>query len=186
MPQPLKVFISSPADVTPERRRAALIIEQLAKDYARFFDISFVLWETEPMLASGHFQDSITPPGDCDIVLLILWSRLGTLLPERTELREYRGLDGRAPVTGTEWEFENALAARQHRPAPDILAYRKAVAPTVSLKDKAAKVAAEDQWERLEAFWAAIFSIAAYFAPPSANSSTSMASPRRSRRTCAT
>lgn len=153
MVEPLRVFISSPSDVTPERRRAALVIERLAKDYARFFDIGFVLWETEPMLASGHFQDHITPPADTDIVVLILWSRLGTNLPERTEIREYRGIDGRVPVTGTEWEFESALAAQRLRNAPDILAYRKAVDPTVSVKNKAAKAAAEEQWEKLENFW---------------------------------
>jgi hypothetical protein len=54
------------------------------------------------MLASGHFQDAIEPPSTHDIVLLILWSRLGTPLPERTAVREYRGIDGRVPVTGTE------------------------------------------------------------------------------------
>ena len=42
------------------------------------------------------------------IVVLILWSRLGTPLPIKTERREYIGLDGRSPVTGTEWEFEDA------------------------------------------------------------------------------
>ena len=35
------------------------------------------------MLASGHFQDAIEPPSASDIVILILWSRLGTPLPER-------------------------------------------------------------------------------------------------------
>ena len=105
------------------------------------------------MLATGHFQDHITPPADTDIVVLILWSRLGTNLPERTEIREYRGIDGRVPVTGTEWEFESALAAQRLRNAPDILAYRKAVDPTVSVKNKAAKAAAEEQWEKLENFW---------------------------------
>ena len=32
------------------------------------------------MLASGHFQDAIEPPSAFDIVVLILWSRLGTPL----------------------------------------------------------------------------------------------------------
>ena len=63
------------------------------------------------MVASGHFQDSIEPPSAFDIVVLIVWSRLGTPLPERTKVREYRGIDGRAPVTGTEWEYEEALKA---------------------------------------------------------------------------
>src|SRR5262245_45685594 len=125
----LKVFISSPSDVSVERRRAALVIEKLAKEYGRFFDVMPVLWETEPMLASGHFQDAIVPPAQTDVVVLILWSRLGTPLPERTERQLYRGIDGRAPVTGTEWEFESALAAHRQKGAPDLLVYRKTAPP---------------------------------------------------------
>ena len=153
----LRIFISSPGDVIPERRRAQLVIDKLAKTYARFFAIEPILWETEPMLASGHFQDQIIPPSQTDIVLLIVWSRLGTPLPARTETREYRGIDGRVPVTGTEWEFEDALAGQKTRGAPDILAYRKQADPVVSLKDKAAKAAAETQWEKLDAFWSRWF-----------------------------
>jgi hypothetical protein len=97
MPREFRIFISSPADVSAERRRAALVVEQLAKEYARFFKIEPVLWESEPMLASGHFQDAIVPPAETDILVLIVWSCLGTPLPEQTEKQTYRGIDGRAP-----------------------------------------------------------------------------------------
>jgi hypothetical protein len=153
MPTPLQIFISSPGDVIPERRRARLVIEKLTKIYARFFSIKAIQWEIEPMMASGHFQDQITPPGETDIVVLIVWSRLGTALPAETATRTYRGIDGRTPVTGTEWEFEDALAAQKMRGAPDLLAYRKATDPTAPLRDKDAKLAAEDQWDKLETFW---------------------------------
>ncbi len=157
MPDTLQLFISTPGDVIPERRRAQLVIEKLAKTYARFFRIEPILWELETMLASGHFQDQITPPSETDIVVLIVWSRLGTPLPPKTETREYRGIDGRVPVTGTEWEFEDALASQKRRGAPDLLAYRKQADPTVSLRDKAAKAQAEDQWDKLETFWSRWF-----------------------------
>src|ERR1044071_8254805 len=153
MPTPLQIFISSPSDVVPERRRAQLVIEKLGKEYSRFFAIAPVLWEVEPMLASGHFQDQIVPPSQTDILVLIVWSKLGTPLPPKTETREYRGIDNRVPVTGTEWEFEDALAANKTRGAPDLMAYRKQAEPLVSLTDKAAKNAAEQQWESLNAFW---------------------------------
>ena len=67
------------------------------------------------MVASGHFQDSIEPPSAFDIVVLIVWSRLGTPLPVRTKLREYRGMDGRAPVTGTEWELRSPARRPRRR-----------------------------------------------------------------------
>ena len=149
----LRIFVSSPADVGPERRRVALIIEHLAKDYGRFFEVEFILWETEPMLASGHFQDHLTPPAEADIVVVIVWSRLGSPLPEKTAVREYRGIRGQAPVTGTEWEFESALAAQHKNGTPAICVYRKTLDPKVPLRDLAAKAAAEAQWAALDRFW---------------------------------
>jgi hypothetical protein len=124
MPQRLRIFVSSPADVPNERLRAALIVDKLSQDYSRFFSIESYRWEHEAMLASAHFQDAIEPPSDFDIVVLILWSRLGTPLPEKTAEREYRGIDGRTPVTGTEWEYEEALKVAQEKKAPDLLAFR--------------------------------------------------------------
>lgn len=154
MAQPLKIFISSPGDVMEERRRAALVISRLRREFARFFDISAMLWEYEPMLSSGHFQDIIDPPSTADIVVLILWSRLGTPLPKQTATREYAGLDGRAPVTGTEWEYEQALEAREKRGGvPDLLVYRKFAAGEARF-DRADQLdQIRQQWEALQAFW---------------------------------
>jgi hypothetical protein len=148
-----RIFLSSPSDVLEERLRAHLVVQKLARDYARFFSIEPYLWEHEPMLASGHFQDAIEPPSAADIVVLILWSRLGMPLPERTRVREYHGIDGRVPVTGTEWEFEDALAASRAKGTPDILAYRRLGDPGASLTDAALRAEQQRQWSALEAFW---------------------------------
>jgi eukaryotic-like serine/threonine-protein kinase len=150
---PLRVFISSPGDVESERRRAAIVLERLKRDLARFFELTAVLWEQEPLLASGHFQDCIVAPSATDIVVIILWSRLGTALPERTSKREYRGLDGRAPVTGTEWEFEDALRASREHGIPDLLVYRKDVAGEAKGRSSTEMEVAIGQMRALEAFW---------------------------------
>ena len=150
---PLKIFISSPGDVADERRRAALVINRLKREFARFFDLSAVLWEYEPMLSSGHFQDIIDPPSDTDIMVLILWSRLGTPLPEKTDTREYRGLDGKAPVTGTEWEYEQALDSQRKRGTPDLLVYRKFVEGLARFSRAEQLDQARAQWEALQTFW---------------------------------
>jgi hypothetical protein len=163
MSERLRVFISSPGDVQEERLRANLIVQKLARDYARFFRIEAYLWEYEPMLASGHFQDAIEPPSASDVVVLIVYSRLGTFLPEHSTGREYRGLDGRAPVTGTEWEFEEALQANRARGAPDLLAYRKVGDPGASLADAARRAEQERQWGALEAFWRRHFEAGSLF-----------------------
>ena len=153
MRKTLRIFISSPGDVQEERLRAHLVVQKLARDYQRFFKIEPYLWEYEPMLASGHFQDAIEPPSQSDIVVLVVYSRLGTPLPERTAARAYRGIDGRVPVTGTEWEFEEALEANRSRGAPDLVAYRKLGDPQTSLADPGKRAEQERQWDNLESFW---------------------------------
>ncbi len=153
MKRSLRIFVSSPGDVKATREIAALTVERLAQDYARFFNVEPYLWEYEAMIASGHFQDSIEPPSAFDIVVLILWSRLGTRLPERTALREYRGIDGRAPLTGTEWEFEEALQATQKSGAPDLLVYRNLRPASFDTNDRQHRMEQLEQFAALDGFW---------------------------------
>jgi tetratricopeptide (TPR) repeat protein len=159
----IRVFISSPGDVAEERRRAALVLGRLKRDFARFFKISPELWEYEPMIAAGTFQDVIIEPASTDIVVLILWSRLGTPLPPRTALRDYQGIDGRTPVTGTEWEFENALRAARERQArdepatPNILVYKKDADGVIRGKTASKLDEAVRQMAALEQFWSRYF-----------------------------
>ena len=155
--QRLRIFVSSPGDVTAAREVAAQIIEKLAQEYARFFSIEPYLWEFEPMIAAGHFQDSIEPPSRFDAVILILESRLGTLLPERTTVREYRGIDGRTPLTGTEWEFEDALAVARATGVPDLLVYRSRRKAQIDTWDAQSRQAVLAQIEALDAFWSRHF-----------------------------
>ncbi|SDF06321.1 tetratricopeptide repeat protein [Rhodospira trueperi] len=151
---PVTVFISSPGDVAAERRRCVLVINRLNQEFGRFLEVRPYLWETEPMLAGGHFQDIIEPlPGDSDIVVVILWSRLGSPLPARTDKREYHGLDGRIPVTGTEWEVENALQAHAEKGRPDLLVYRNRTEARATGRDGKALRHAAEQLDALEGFW---------------------------------
>ncbi|OAN46353.1 hypothetical protein A6A04_20630 [Paramagnetospirillum marisnigri] len=120
----LRVFISSPGDVRPERLIAARVIRNLDREFQHYCRIESVLWERQPLAATRNFQDGIDPPPSrSDIVLVIVWSRLGTPLPET----RYRGAKtGKAPVTGTEWEFEDAFAAAElSGGAPHLMVYRK-------------------------------------------------------------
>jgi tetratricopeptide (TPR) repeat protein len=153
MKQRVRIFVSSPADVQAAREIAALTIERLAQEFARFLKIEPYLWEFEAMVASGHFQDSIEPPSAFDIVVLIVWSRLGTVMPERTGVREYRGIDGRAPVTGTEWEFEEALQAAQKCGAPDLLVYRNNNPAPFDTRDPTLFERQSEQLKALNGFW---------------------------------
>ena len=148
-----RIFVSSPGDVKRAREFAVLTIEKLAQDYARHLLIEPYLWEFEAMLASGHFEDSIEPPSAFDVVVLIVWSRLGTAMPERTSVREYRGIDGRKPVTGTEWEFEEALQSAKKRGAPDLLVYRNNSPAPFDTRDPDLFEQQSQQLRALNSFW---------------------------------
>jgi len=105
------------------------------------------------MLASGNFQNSVDPPNRFDAVILILKSRLGTLLPKRTAVREYCGIDGRTQMTGTKWEYEDALAAARQRGILDLRVHRrrrKAEIDTWAAESRQAMLA---QIRALDAFW---------------------------------
>ena len=133
MERTLKVFISSPEDVRPERLIAERVVERLGREFAYHFRIEPVLWEREPLVATHHFQEKITPPHETDIVVVILWSRLGVTLPSD----KFPGPISKKPVTGTEWEFEDAVASYREHQLPDLLLYRKRAPITASLDDEA-------------------------------------------------
>jgi tetratricopeptide (TPR) repeat protein/ABC-type multidrug transport system fused ATPase/permease subunit len=132
----IKIFISSPSDVRPERMIAERVVARLDREFAYHFRVEALLWEHEPLIASHHFQDveNIPAPSSTDIVVVILWSRLGVMLPQD---RFVGAVSGKAPVSGTEWEFEDALAGYQRVGQPNLLLYRKQAPITASLDDEA-------------------------------------------------
>ena len=129
----LRIFISSPGDVTPERLIARRVVERLAREFAYHCRIEALLWERQPLVATEHFQARITKPSETDIVVLILWSRLGSPLP----LAQFPGPISGGEVTGTEWEFEDAVQSYRHRALPDLMVYRKQAPVMASLEDDA-------------------------------------------------
>jgi len=150
----IRIFISSPADVRPERLKAEQIVARLDREFAYRFHVEAVLWEREPLVATRHFQDpdNIPPPRGTDIVVVILWSRLGVPLPAEERFRG--AVSGRSPVTGTEWEFEDALAgARDHGGVPHLLLYRKTAEPTGGFGDRAAVQQRLEQLDLVEEFF---------------------------------
>jgi hypothetical protein len=144
----VRVFVSSPSDVRPERLIAERVVKRLAREFMHHFQIDVMLWEREPLLATHHFQDLIVPPHDTDIVVTVLWSRLGVPLP----LEKYRGPISQGPVTGTEWEFEDAVAGYQQHGLPELLLYRKRAKITVELGDRAKLEEQQYQTELVEEF----------------------------------
>ena len=155
-PVHIKIFLSSPGDVEAERRSAQRIIEKdLAKDPLLKERVTFRLinWNdpenplpftanATPQEAVNHFGER---PGKCDIVIVVLWSRLGTHL----DISTFSKPSGEPYQSGTEWEYEDALAGN---PQPDVLVYRRMQKPQIDIDDTdlAAK---QEQYSRVNRFF---------------------------------
>jgi hypothetical protein len=127
--QTLRIFISSPGDVADERQIAGKVIERLQGKYWSFVRLDDVFWEQKVIRSTAHYQDELVNPGDCEMVVGILWSRLGSLMPEK-----FRKASGERFDSGTEWELEMAFEAYGNSleltgdpvaAKPDIVVYRR-------------------------------------------------------------
>jgi tetratricopeptide (TPR) repeat protein len=147
--QLLRLFVSSPADVMPERQRVGLVVERLNAEFAGRARIETVRWETEYYSAHDTFQKQIPESADCDVVVAIFRARLGTILPEAFP----RQMTGEPYPSGTAYEVLSAIEARKSgRELPDIYVFRHPNAPSVPL-DKPDRAEIEAQWARLKGFF---------------------------------
>jgi hypothetical protein len=126
MPAPmhLRVFISSPSDVADERNLARrLLKDELPYDVFLRDKVTLqpVSWDDPaaptPMVATLTPQEAVNrfgcQPSECDIVIVVLWSRLGTHL----DLSKFSKPNGEPYLSGTEYEYEQAASAKK---PPDI------------------------------------------------------------------
>jgi tetratricopeptide (TPR) repeat protein len=143
----VRVFVSSPDDVAEERYVARAVAERLQGELAGRLKLETFFWEHEPLLATADFQTQIASPADYDIFVSVLWSRLGSPLPGNMTRP-----DGSRYESGTEYEYEAALAAFEAKGKPDILVYRKTATATVALDDETLLLAQLEQKRALERF----------------------------------
>ena len=163
--QSIRIFLSSPGDVTEERQIALNVVKNVlpVDPFIRGkANIDIVSWDdpNAPAGLSAHLspqqaiERGLPPPSDCDIVIVILWSRLGT--PVVTPSKRFR--------SGTEYEYHDALNAirSDDDPSPttgkrvkSILLYRRMETPTFSLAaPKKTRNEALLQWRAVEDFFA--------------------------------
>ncbi|MCX6848163.1 MAG: hypothetical protein NTY98_04525 [Verrucomicrobia bacterium] len=118
----IRIFVSSPGDVTMERVCAERIIERLRVEFSGRVLLDDFFWEHEPMRATASFNDPDNIPltAEFDVVVCILWSRLGTMLS-----RKFLRKNGEPFPSGTAFEIETAIESYLERHVPDILVYRR-------------------------------------------------------------
>ena len=154
----LHIFLSSPGDVNRERQLAREVIDQIQSErlYRDRFKLEVVAWDKPGAgtAMSAHLEPQeaidqrLKKPSECDIVVVIFWARMGTLLSEK-----HRKPDGSRYRSGTEYEFLDALKAAQNTGKPEVLVYRRPNPPDVNLADPKRKEK-ENQWDLVEEFFA--------------------------------
>jgi tetratricopeptide (TPR) repeat protein len=151
VPAPIKLFVSSPGDVMPERDRVERVVRRLNASLQNAAAIEVVRWEHRYYTADSTFQTQITDSGECDIVVSIFWQRLGTPLPPEFE----RMPNGEPYPSGTIYEVMKALEARakSDRGLPDVLVYRKLADAATSLIDRERFELAHEQRLAFLTFW---------------------------------
>lgn len=128
----IRIFISSPGDVNDERKIALDVIEQLPYRPAFREKVAFrvIAWDKPGagtvMRAMLTPQDAINKglptPAECDIVVVLFWSRMGT---------PFTHTDGREYASGTYWELMNAIEANR----PETVIYRRTDDPPLKVSD---------------------------------------------------
>lgn len=146
---PLKIFLSSPGDVAEERDAARSLVAELNHSPLKNASIELVSYDDPhspaPMDATCTPQDSVCRykalPRDCDLTVVILWSRIGTPLPAETVRA-----DGSTYQSGMVWEYEDARDAGK-----PVWIYRRSEERLVSTKAPDFHAHGEQQ-QKVEAF----------------------------------
>ncbi|MBV8176346.1 MAG: SUMF1/EgtB/PvdO family nonheme iron enzyme [Verrucomicrobia bacterium] len=135
----LRLFLASPGDVIDERTVAKQVIEHAQYDsrWRGLITTEVIAWDTPgavPMVATATPQASVAHglprPSECDIAIVIFWTRVGTPLPPG-----YTKPDGTTYASGTEWEYLDAFDAAKRTGRPTVLVYRRIEDPVLHASD---------------------------------------------------
>jgi Uncharacterized conserved protein len=154
----VRIFLSSPGDVADERTIARETIEGTLQEQPcyRHLKLEVIAWDDPdariPMLANETPQESVNNarprPSTCDIVVVILWARMGTPLP-----KTIRKPNGEPYLSGTEWEYLDAVDAPRE-PKPGVLVYRRTEETVIPARDRKRAAEIWEQLDRVDAFFA--------------------------------
>ena len=173
----IRVFVSSTGDVQKERILADRVIRSVAAEFNVPVSVTFSNFQRlaeendEPKTESENHGTLVLCPyfleyqrfqseagcrgqipntAEFDLVISILWSRLGALLDPTLTMP-----DGSSPGSGTEYEIAWALDhANKNRGVPLLHVYRNCSKPTPPLEPKEECEVFIRQWNSLQEFFA--------------------------------
>src|SRR5258706_226959 len=176
----IDIFVSSPADVQKERAVAEQLIRSVAAEFNLPINVSYsnplrgskeedeinveredfgdestlvlcpCFWEY-PELEGDNFLEQIPNTGQYDLVICILWSRLGTALAQKCVMP-----DGGRPRSATDYEVAWVLDQSKRTPGfPGLHVYRIQATAAAPLEPKEQRESLCRQWDAVQAFLAA-------------------------------
>src|SRR5271165_6015458 len=177
MMKTIRVFVSSPGDVRTERTIADRLIRMTAEELGIPVSVQYsnllhdaqlpqspnssiesdnselilcpYFWEYQRFSPELGYQDQMPNTAEFDLVICILWSRLGTKLHPR-----FRMPDGSEPQSGTDFEIAWAAAQREKTPGiPALHVYRNRSQPNPPLDSPEKLEEFVRQWKLLQAFF---------------------------------
>ena len=143
----LKLFVSSPGDLVPERQAVQRVVARINGDYLGVVHFEVIRWEEKSYSARAGFQSQIVEATSCDLVIAMLYQRMGTPLPVEVAQRN----DGSVFESGTAYEIETSLLHAQKHGAPQLYMFRKTANAALLGPD------ARAQFEVMERFWQRVF-----------------------------
>jgi WD40 repeat protein len=142
-----RVFVSSPGDVAPEREAFEAVVRRVAATYSSHVDVTFARWEAQFYQATHSFQEQIEATAEFDLVVGIVWKRIGTELDPDL----YQRPNSTAFESGTVFEIESALqASALDRGRPAVFMFRKTAEILFSKTDVETE---KRQSDLLDAWW---------------------------------
>ena len=138
---PFRIFLASPGDVPMERKlvREAISYVNSERRFRGRVHIEIVAWDQPgaevameaPLTPQEAIALGLREPIDCDLAVIVLWSRIGTPLPDDYE----RKPNGKRYLSGTEWEYHNAMKGYQDQGKPGVWVYRRRQVSSPALDD---------------------------------------------------
>jgi tetratricopeptide (TPR) repeat protein len=138
--QTLRVWVTSPTDVAPEREALLETIEGINREVG-YESLSCRRAENSPEPAAFQSQELV----DVDLVVGILWSRIGIPLPADFE----RKPSGDRYQSSVAYELLRSIEASRRNGRPDVLLYFKSAPVTIAV-DRSRE--AVEQFEALQRF----------------------------------
>lgn len=146
----VKIFVSSPQDVEYERTLAATVFRQLREEFGGWVEIEPFFWEDGVLQLHDNPQAQTPLTSDYDIVICILWTRLGRLLHPGKFFRPH---DNSPFMSGTQFEVETALSSYQTTGKPITYLFRRMEKKHIEVGAKDYRKAHSD-FQEMETFYA--------------------------------